>query len=298
VAANFQAWRREHPEPHSDFDLQIVRKQIEEMVKRPNQLVDPGYYRVWKLDARGVKERVGNNPLYVRAKCYLPDNRPLNALVGTWRFGPYNTPRLERVVPMVPETFLEFTVPADAIDDEGNLTINFINANHTAMVFLLNDGLEVLYREAGFEVNFLRGLLVIWCWLGLMASIGLAAGSFLSFPVAAFFSLGMLIVMMFSGTLSSAVEEGTVMGRNHETGKVEEPLTDQIMIPVFKGLLAVVNLVQAFSPVDALSGGRSITWPMVGTAFAQIVLLLGGAFGAFGALAFTRRELASTHGTG
>ena len=41
---------------------------------------------------------------------------------------------------------------------------------------------------------------------------------FLSFPVAAFFSATLLIIGLSSGTLSSAVSEGTLMGLNHETG--------------------------------------------------------------------------------
>ena len=69
-----------------------------------------------------------------------------------------------------------------------------------------------------------------------------------------------------------------------------------ILVPIFKGILSVVNLVQNYSPVDALSTGRSITWGQLGTAFAQIVLLLGGILAAAGMALFTRRELATAQG--
>jgi hypothetical protein len=42
-----------------------------------------------------------------------------------------------------------------------------------------------------------------------------------------------------------------------------------------------------------LSTGRTISWAELGRAFAQIVLLLGGVFAAFGIFVFNRRELAT-----
>ena len=67
-------------------------------------------------------------------------------------------------------------------------------------------------------------------------------------------------------------------------------------VTAFKGMLAVINLVQGFSPIDSLSTGRSVTWGQLGQAAAQIVLLLGGLFAAIGIGAFTRRELAAAQG--
>jgi len=130
-----------------------------------------------------------------------------------------------------------------------------------------------------------------------LAAIGLSAASFLSFPVAAFFAMSLMTIVMFSGTLTSAVEEGTVMGTDHETGRPVNPAMDAIMLPVFKGLLTIITLTKSFSPVDALSTGRSITWAMLAQAVVQIVFLLGGLFALFGIVVFTRRELATAQGT-
>ena len=44
----------------------------------------------------------------------------------------------------------------------------------------------------------------------------------------------------------------------------------------------VISLVKNFSPIDSLSSGRSISWTELGTAFGQIVLLLGGITGVIG----------------
>ena len=77
--------------------------------------------------------------------------------------------------------------------------------------------MEVLYREGGFGLNFARGLGIIFCWMALLATLGLASASFLSFPVAAFLSLGVLTMALSSGTMANAVSEGTMMGYNSET---------------------------------------------------------------------------------
>jgi hypothetical protein len=70
-----------------------------------------------------------------------------------------------------------------------------------------------------------------------------------------------------------------------------------VLIPMFKGILTVIKLVENFSPVDALSSGRAITWGELGLAFGQIVLLLGGFFAVAGIIFFNRRELATAQGT-
>ena len=155
----------------------------------------------------------------------------------------------------------------------------------------------MLYREGSFALNFARGLLIILFWMSLLAAIGLAAASQLSFPTAAFLAGALMIVVFASGTISSVVEEGSVMGRNHETGKPEHRVVDAVLLPVFKGLLRVVNLTESFSPIESLSTGRSITWGEVSQAFGQIVLLMGGIFGVVGVMLFNRRELAAAQGT-
>jgi len=171
------------------------------------------------------------------------------------------------------------------------------NLNDTALLFPLDEGLEVLYPEGGFALNFARGLGIIFCWMALLAALGLAAASFLSFPVAAFFSLAMLVVILSSGTLADAVESGTIVGGNEETGVMGHSGADAVLIPLFKGILSVTRLVENFSPIDSLSSGRAITWGELGLAFGQIVLLLGGIIVLVGIGLFSRRELATAQGT-
>ena len=137
---------------------------------------------------------------------------------------------------LAPDTFHEFEVPA-YYDDKGVLTVAFGNANNTALLFPLEDGMEVLYRQGGFGLNFVRGLGIIFCWMALLATLGLASASFLSFPVAAFLSLGVLTLALSSGTISNAVSEGTLMGFNSETSRMGHSPVDVVAIPVFRAVL-------------------------------------------------------------
>lgn len=281
-------------------DLRDLRKQIEEQVRAVNQVVPKDYRRQWIIDATpALKSAKKNRPLYLRVKFYAANPTLGGTYLGIFQVG---SPTSQRVIQieksMSAETFHEFPVPPDVIGADGKLIINFINRNQTALLFPLDEGMEVLYYETNFALNFIRGLLIVLFWFAVLAALGLAASSFLSFPVAAFATMSVMILVFSSGMLASSIEEQTVMGRDHETGKPVNPVADAIMLPIFKLTFKMINLAQSFSPVDSLSSGRTISWWDVTRAFFQIVILLGGIFAVIGISAFNRRELATAQGSG
>jgi len=285
--------------PISRGDLPEVRKQLREQVKADNQVVPPGYYRSWTVDLGLARHFLRDQPLYLRIKFNSADKSASGTFDGVWGLGVANRTRLwqSEVMSLAPDTFHEFQIPANLFDEDGFLTIHFNNVNDTALLFPLEDGIEVLYREGGFGLNFARGLGIIFCWMALFAALGLAAASFLSFPVAAFCSLGLLATVLTSGTMANAVSEGTIAGWNAEKGTKGWTPADEVVIPTFKAVLKVISLARDFSPIDSLSTGRSITWGQLALAFGQIVLLLSGVLAVFGIVVFTRRELATAQGT-
>lgn len=286
--------------PVTTADLPEVRKQIREQVKAEFQLVPPGYSRVWEIDLGLAKNSLKDRPLQLRIKFNAGDGNlaPNRTFAGIWRFGvPQKTELYQAEEPsLAADTFHEIKIPANLFDQNGLLTIQFLNVNNTPLLFPLEDGMEVLYPAGTFGPNFIRGLGIIFCWMGLLAALGLAAASFLSFPVAAFLSLALLGMTFASGTMANAVSEGTIGGYNNEKGTHGETPVDFIVIPAFRGVLSVINLAKEFSPVDSLSTGRCITWAQLGLAFAQIILLLGGVLALGGIALFTRRELATAQG--
>ena len=283
--------------PGVKANLVEVRKQIREAVKAEYELVPPGWLHEWKIDLGLARHSLRGQPLYLRVKFNSADKSPSGTFRGIWRVGvPRQTPLWQsEEMSLAPDTFHEFRIEPN-FDDQGVLTVSFGNLNNTALVFPLEDGLEVLYPAGGFGLNFVRGLGIIFCWMALLAALGLASASFLSFPVAAFFSLGVLTLAFSTRTLSNAVSEGTLMGFNEETLRMGKSSLDAVAIPVFRVVLQVINLAKDFSPIDSLSTGRSITWAQLGLAFSQIVLVLSGSLGVLGMVIFTRRELATAQG--
>ncbi|HTV75667.1 MAG TPA: ABC transporter permease [Candidatus Baltobacteraceae bacterium] len=302
----FQERLKEHPEMSnlSDAEKAEVRRQIREQVKASYEIVPPMGYRVWQIDLGFVKDYLRDKPLQLRIKFNSANGSASGTFTGLWQIGDPDSTNFVRLPPMslAPDTdtshaFHEFGIPPNLLDKNGVLTIVFLNPNNTSLLFPVEDGMEVLYPEGGFALNFARGLGIIFCWMALLATLGLAAASFMSFPVATFFSLAMLVVVLSSGTLVEAVENGTVGVGDEEKGIAGHSAADVILIPLFKGILAVVDLTKNVSPIDLLSTGRAISWVQLGTAFGQIVLLLGGIIAVIGIALFSRRELATAQGT-
>jgi hypothetical protein len=269
-----------------------LRNQLLELVKAAHQVASPGYAKDWMIDLGARKALLRDQPLFLRIKFYVARTNMLGTYLTTWQVGPPNR-AWNRDLLLAAETPYEFSIPPNLFDEQGRLFVRLINREDTTLVVPLDDGFEVLYREGGFGLNFFRALLVIACWLALLAAIGLASAAFLSFPVAAFFSASLLFLVFSSGTLTSAVTEGTVLGVNHETGQSAAAWIDTLLLPVFQGLLWIINLVQGFSPIDALSTGRSIGWAQLARAFGQIVLAMGGIAALAGMIILSRRELAT-----
>ncbi len=280
-----------------------VRRQIREAIKTAYETVQPGYQsRPWKLHLGPASARLRGQPMFLRIKFNTGESAYKGISVtydAVFQVGHAPNTRVWRteIPSMTAETFHEFPIPPDLFDDQGVVTVICGNPNDVALNFALDDGVEVLYRKGGFATNFMRGLGIILCWMGLMAALGLASASFLSFPVAAFFSLGLLAITLSSGTMATAVEEGTVAGWNAEKGTRGYSPLDIVVIPAFRALLGTIHLAMDFSPIDSLSTGRRITWTQLGVAFGQIIGVMGGAAGLVGVVIFTRRELASAQGT-
>ena len=278
-------------------DLAEKRRQITERVIADNTVLPSGLARLIGIDLSTLQDRLRDKPLQLRIKFHVASANT-EALYDTlWRIGPTNSTRQVQLAETFPaDSFQEFPVPPNLLDDKGFLWIEYANPNSEDLTFPMEEGIELLYPESTFGINFMRGLAIIFCWLALLSSIGLAAASFLSFPVAAFVSLAVLFIGLSSGTVATVVEQGTLTGYDPAKGGYGHAVVDVVAVPIFRGALKIINLVQDFSPIDSLSTGRSIRWSQLGQAVLQIIVLLGGFFCVMGIILFTRRELATAQG--
>lgn len=285
--------------PVRNVNLPEVKRQIRERVTAEFQVVPSKAFRWWNVDLSAVQDKIQGKPLHLRIKFNSARPSASGTFEGVWQVGDPDSPNVWQSEPMslAPDTYHEFEIPADLCTPKGELIIMFLNPSDVTLLFPLEDGIEVLYSEGSFLLNYIRALFIIFCWMALFASLGLAAASFLSFPVAAFLSVAMLVLALSTSTMADVVKTGTIMGFNEETGKLGSSILDWVAVPAFRMILGAINLAKDFSPVDSLGTGRSITWMTVARAIGQIVLLLGGLCAAFGIFIFNRRELATAQGT-
>jgi hypothetical protein len=285
------------PSALSSEDLLEKQRQIKERLIALRTVLPSRRARMWGIDLHTLKDRLRDKRLQLRVKFHTASNNSEAQYTTLWKVGPTNSTRQVELAETFPaDSFQEFTLPNNLLDDKGILWIEVGNPNDENLSFPLEDGVELLYPESTFGVNFARGVAIIFCWLALLASIGLASASFLSFPVAAFVSLAVLFIGLSTGTVATVVEQGTIVGYDASAGGYGHSVVDYVLVPFFQGTLKVLNLVQAFSPIDSLSSGRSITWSQLGLAVSQIIFLLGGFFCVAGILLFSRRELATAQG--
>ena len=139
-------------------DLAEVRRQIREEVKSDFQLVPPGYTRQWRIDLGFAKDYLQGKSLQLRVKFNSAHKSSSGTFNVLWQVGDPQTMKYWSSEPMslAPDTFHEFPIPADLIDSKGYLDIAVLNppTTATALLFPLDDGMEVLYPKGGFADEF------------------------------------------------------------------------------------------------------------------------------------------------
>ena len=241
---------------YTEFQLAEIRQQIAGQLMAEYTEVPPGYMKRWGIDLHTLRDHLRDQPLQLRVKFHAANPNPDAQYTMRWIVGPTNSnTQLMIMEKLPPDSFQEFQIPPNMLDDRGILWVDVQNPESTSLSFPIEDGFELLYPENTFGVNFARGVAVIFCWLALLASMGLAAASYLSFPVAAFASLAMLIMGLSTGTISTVVEEGTITGYNPAKSSYVRSPADLVMVPIFRGALKIIKLVEDFSPIDSLSSG-------------------------------------------
>jgi hypothetical protein len=149
---------------------------------------------------------------------------------------------------------------------------------------------ELLVPCGSFEMNLLRGLLVILCRLAFLAALGLAAGCLLSTPVAVFAAFFILILMASAGYIETVATSG-VFYVPHE-GPVDVPTgLDKAILHLFRGFNAVTHPLTRLDPVPLLAAGRVVSGELTLLALGWLAGLYTAITALIGIALFNRREL-------
>ena len=256
--------------------------------KASHEIILPGQSQIWEFQIQtNIVEEINKKPIYLRFKFnaddeYDPKSHTLWFAVGEGTNKRWPPEGAFKEMNRGSSAFHEEQLPIGIVPDKGPqnglVRVHLMNRNaERPIIFLMEDGPMILYHDGGFGMNLFRGLLIIYFWLGLISAIGLMASSFLSFPVATFMSLGILLISASTGTLEQIIEEGGITGINHETGKKDESsMLDGTAIFFAKGAVKITTSIWGYSPVHSLSDGRTIKWSTLLSAFVWIVLIMSG----------------------
>ena len=292
------------PLPEILAQLEKLESEAIRMSKASYEIVLPGQDRFWEFQIDpDIVDEVNQKPVYLRFKFnaddeYDPKSHTLWFSIGegtSKRWPPEGTfKEMRRGSSAFHEEELPKGIVPDKGPDKGLVRVHFVNQNsERPIIFLMEDGPMILYHDGGFGMNLFSGLLIIYFWLGLISAIGLMASSFLSFPVATFMSLGILLISASAGTLQQIIDEGGITGVNHETGRKDEASIIDGTASFFATVgVKITKSIWGYSPVDSLSDGRTITTATWFWAFFAIIVVMGGLVMALGAYMFHRKELA------
>ncbi|RPI64438.1 MAG: ABC transporter permease [Planctomycetaceae bacterium] len=166
---------------------------------------------------------------------WVAKNPTTNDMYIQWREDPTRAPAT-------------ITIPARIVDDQGRLRLEFINRDAQGITILQQD-VNVLYQVGGFGPNLARGMLLILLRLMFLASLGILAGSFLSFPVACI----MMFVMLPFALVRSYLDEAI---------KTTMTMVPSVIVAIsgiiYEIMTAVLPDLQQTSPSDMLVDGLSI----------------------------------------
>lgn len=286
--------------------LSRVADSLREELKARREILPPGVRaQEWTVKVPGAKGFKRGHVVVLRVKFQTPSPVDSNVYRTGWELGPgaaqerdgwneKDTMLQPFEVMLTPNTYHEIPVAVEAFAGGEVLKVRMYNLPGNPSIFRLpiEDSLEVLYRESSFAMNFARGMALLFCWIGVLAAMGLAAASFMSFSMAAFACMGLLIASFSTPLLKEVVKDSTIMQSHSHEGKRNTSLLDKFAIPSFQLLLTVMEPIKDYSPIESLSAGRSITWGQLSKAYFFVWGVCGGVMACFGMIVFHFKELA------
>jgi len=177
------------------------------------------------------------------------------------------------------------TVSARAVDKEGKTIVRYWNiAEGANTVTIRQDDIAVLYRVGEFGPNFARAMVLILTQVTFMASLGVLAGAWVSFPVGCLFCFSMLPFMIARGFILDAVMPLVARNRAGWLHRVHHYLVQGInrLLPDFA----------AAFPGTSLVDGIYISWRFLGETVLWMLCVQSVILLALACLIFRKRELA------
>jgi len=292
---------RNNPDEIEKMRRVLTEERTRELIQKQTA-VSPGNHIVWHFRDIQPLDRE-NGLVFIRFKQDVDINPRDDYMVNEWMFGAED-PLLRggmakgRTRDSI-RTVHEFGIPARLISPQGDLFVYYRNptVNRVTAIFPLDTGIEVTFTVGGFTGNFLRTIILMYVRLIFLAVLGLAAGTWLSFPTAVL----MILVIYVLGLCSNFIYDAI----HWETGEILRSTIRIIMvfIPNFsawdpvplveKGRLVSLDLgPNVLRALDYWSAGEKIPAEILQKLILLKDMILCGLAALIGYLIFRFRELA------
>ena len=269
------------PRAATQLREELYQENVKTLIMR-QRAVGPGRGVLWHFSGIRPTDRQRGN-VFLRYKHDVSPDPPDQKVYSEWLVGPRD-PTIHGggmflQTRDVIRTIHELAVPVRMVSPTGDLYVVYrsptVNAP-TTVIFPLGTGIEALYVAGTFEVNMLRAAGMMYVRLLFLGILGLAAGAWVSFPVAVL----LVLVMYFLGLASVFIEDAV----NYETSAGQASLI-RLLMPLFPKLAI-------YDPVPFIEKGRLVSGRMINSALLNLLLIKGGVAALVGYLIFKFRELA------
>jgi len=222
-------------------------------------VVEPGATRQWTF-ALPDDMAPAADALMLHMKFSIP-GRSQQTVSGLWTFQlPSGSDKLEMPMARRAAGVLLLPLAVPDIRKVKTLVIRFVNgdaAHSTTFILDQTQGVELRVRESGFVRNLLKGLLLQWSKLAVLAALGVTLGACFSSPVAVFAALGLVVAFSLAGffTMESPIHDD---GDLHDHSDPSPHWTVRVGRVLGKPVAWVVAPVQKIDVVEAVATGERI----------------------------------------
>ncbi|MBG83146.1 MAG: hypothetical protein CMJ40_01215 [Phycisphaerae bacterium] len=202
----------------------------------------------------------------------------------------------------IPTVIQIVRIPSSFIQPDGSLEITVLNyfeppeGRAYGQLFFEKGRFEILYRVGGFDLNFLRVMIILLVKLGVLAALGVFFATFLNFPVACLSAFTVFV----GGQMAPFLADSLTMYFPEDVDEVDWQNLGQVIKWGFESTVrglakAMVFMLGAFGeyhPVADLVEGRFVSWRSVLSSFIRLELIWGGLSLVLGWLVLRSRQLA------
>lgn len=293
--------RKEEGQMPLDKSEPEFRADLLEQMLRDFSTVAPLRDRTFKFSGLSTAKREAGF-IQIRYTIWPGNSTPNEMMSYVWQIGvPGETQIYQyRRVNEPVRTMHTIRIPADAISEDGDLHVQFINVDprnpeatfEASAIFQGERALEVLYPVDDFESNLVRAQLMSLVQLLFLAALGLFAASFLTFPTACL----MCLLVFFAGSGVSYLLESISWSMKDDAALVAYNVT-RVTRPLVWMFLKVIPDFSAYAPAEAMVDGKVVAWgwsatPSLGKALVDMGVIRTGIVLLLGCIILKRREVA------